>query len=186
MRNLEQELKLRLDEREYGILSQLTQAEPQLQINYYFAYRQMPRDEMVRVRKKGDAYTLCYKKRLADIDGVNVCDERESKLETVHAQYILTRGLTVDEMRKLCGVAVPEQLRLLGSMETFRTRFVWNEWTLELDKNVYLGATDYELESENGDASRLDGLKNRLYYDFGIRSKPSLPKIERFLNRLKQ
>lgn len=186
MKNIEQELKLQLDEREYGIVSALTDAQPILQINYYFGYADMPRDEMVRIRRKGDSYVLCYKKRLSLVDGVSVCDEREVNLESDHAQYALRRGLTADEMRKLCGVYVSGRLWLLGDMETYRTKFVWQEWTLELDKNVYLGTTDYELECENADTSQLDKLKNRLDYEFGISSTPSLPKIQRFLNRLGQ
>jgi len=54
---------------------------------------------------------------------------------------------------------------------------------LELDKNEYLGTTDYELECEDNDIESLNRLKNYLYYTFGISFKPSLPKSERFFEK---
>lgn len=183
MKNLEQELKMLLDERGYRIVAALG-GQPRLQTNFYFGYPEMPRDQMVRVRQKGEEYILCYKKRLSQTEGVTVCDERECELSAEHARYVLERGLTADEMRKLCGVALPVTLLPLGKMDTYRTAFRWQEWDLELDKNVYLGFTDYELECEHRDAAMLTKLKDRLYYELGLRFVPSAPKIQRFLDRL--
>lgn len=52
MRNIEQEIKLKLSEREYGILLGYSDVQPQLQTNYYFAWQNMPRNVMLRIRKK--------------------------------------------------------------------------------------------------------------------------------------
>ena len=171
MKNIEQELKIILTEREYSLLAQRADASAQLQTNWYFGYVSMPRDMMVRLRKKGEEFVLCCKRRLNEQDGVTVSDEREQQITVEHAEYILTRGVTADEMRKL---------------DTFRTKFVLNGWVLELDKNVYLDITDYELECENSDVLELNRLKNYLYHTFGILSQPSRPKSERFWEALKR
>ncbi len=186
MKNIEQELKIILTEREYSLLAQRADASAQLQTNWYFGYVSMPRDMMVRLRKKGEEFVLCCKRRLNEQDGVTVSDEREQQITVEHAEYILTRGVTADEMRKLLGVYVPSPLKLVGKLDTFRTKFVLNGWVLELDKNVYLDITDYELECENSDVLELNRLKNYLYHTFGILSQPSRPKSERFWEALKR
>lgn len=185
MKNIEQELKLQLDKREYDILAGVSGKEPQLQTNFYFVYDGMPRDMMVRLRSKNGHCTLCYKRRLSETEGVNVCDERECPLSDEHATYVLQRGVSVDEMRKLLDVAVPVPLRLAGKLDTYRTAFTLREWHLELDKNVYLGVTDFELECESGDVAQLQKLQNYLYYTYGVLAKPSRPKSERFFEALK-
>ena len=53
MKNIEQELKMRLDEREYDILLQKSDERPVLQTNYYFASDEIASDVMVRIRQKG-------------------------------------------------------------------------------------------------------------------------------------
>ncbi len=184
MKNVEQELKMELSERDYRILAQKTDALPVLQTNFYFAFDGMPSDMMVRVRRKAEDYLLCYKKRLSDRDGVTVCDEREHPLTAEHARYILQRGVTPDEMRKLLGVQTVCPLQLVGQLDTLRTSFVLCGWHLELDKNSYLGRCDYELECENNDVTELDKLKNYLYYTFGIIFRPSRPKVQRFFEAL--
>lgn len=183
MKNIEQELKMSLTEREYAMLCEFAQKEPTLQTNWYFGNRDMPQDMMVRVRQKGE-FLLCYKRRLADRDGITVCDEREYPLSYEHAGYILQRGVTADEMRKLLNVHVDGTLLPLGKLETYRTKFALNEWNLELDKNLYLGQTDFELECEHNDVSELNKLKNYLYYKFGVPFRPSKPKSERFWEAL--
>lgn len=180
MKNFEQELKLQLDEREYNILADYAKTEPQLQTNYYFCYPDMPADVMVRVRNKGGKFLLCYKRRLSAQDNVTVCDERECPISAERFGYIRERGVSVDEMRKLLGVNVCVPLRLAGKLDTYRTTFGLLDWNVELDKNVYLGRTDYELECENNDVAQLKRLKDYLYFTFGITEKPSKPKSQRF------
>ena len=184
MKNIEQELKLQLTEREYALLVDASNAHPQLQSNFYFSYPAMPCDTMVRLRQKGDTYLLGYIRRLTSADSVMVCDERECEISSEHANYILTRGVSVDEMRRLLNVRVDSALRLVGKLDTYRTKFVMIGLLLELDKNVYLGNTDYELECENNDVSELTKLKNYLYYTYGVVERPSKPKSERFFEAL--
>lgn len=180
MRYLEQELKLKLDEREYGILSALTSQQPQLQINYYFTSLHLPQDTMVRVRKKGERYLLCCKERLQQNAGVTVCTERECEISAAFAESLLSRGIMQHEINDMLKTDFYEVLTCVGKMETYRTAFDYMDWHLELDKNVYFDITDYELECENENMQELLKLKNFLVYQFGIVLKDSCSKSQRF------
>lgn len=180
MRNLEQELKLSLDEREYGILSRLTNDKPQLQINYYFVSQHLGNDTMVRLREKGGSFTLCYKKRLQDADGVTVCDERECEVDAAFAKTLLSRGIYPKEVNEMLKTDLYEMLTCAGELKTYRTTFKFEEWTLELDRNEYLGKIDYELECECNYIQQLFKLKNYLSYNYGIVMRYSTPKSQRF------
>ena len=180
MRNLEQELKLKLDEREYAILANLTAEQPQLQINYYFTSAHLPKHMMVRIRKKGESFLLGYKERLQQNDGVVVCDERECEISPSFAESLIRRGIMRHEINEILKTDFYEVLTCEGKMNTYRTSFDFQGWHLELDKNVYLGITDYELECENSNMQDLYKLKNFLVYRFGIVLKDSCPKSQRF------
>ena len=181
MRNIEQELKLLLDEREYLIIYEQAKVEPQLQTNYYFGYPGMDKQIMVRIRQKSNRFILCYKRRMSQIDAVTVCDEREIDLSSEVAGNMLKNGISADILKQLFGVDL-EDMFCLGSMDTYRAKFQLNEWTLELDKNVYFDHVDYELECEDKDVVSLNKLKNYLYYKYGIVIKPASPKVQRFMD----
>ena len=183
MKNIEQELKMALDEREYNILLDVSGVSPQLQTNYYFSYKGMTRETMIRLRVKGDEYRLCYKYLLSHHNGVAVCDERDCKVPTDVAEKLLERGMTQDEAKRFFGVDVPGDLYLVGSMYTYLAKFQLQEWTLELDKCVYAGVEDYELECENLYVEQLEKLKNYLFYAYGIVFRQSAPKVQRFLQK---
>ena len=183
MKNIEQELKLVLDEREYRIIFEQTDVTPQLQRNFYFGCPSMDREMMVRIRQKANAFELCYKRRLSQIDGVMVSDEREIDLTPQVAQRMLTSGIRQEELKQLFGLDL-DNVYCLGIMDTYRAKFKLNEWTLELDKNVYVDRVDYELECEDKDVSSLNKLKNYLYYKFGVVVRPAIPKVQRFMDAL--
>lgn len=180
MRNLEQELKLSLDEREYKILCALTDVQPQLQTNYYFSSTYLGKDAMVRLREKGNCFTLCYKKRLQDAEGVLVCDERECEVSADFAHALIRRGIFPNEINSMLGTDLYEVLVFVGELKTYRTKFQLEEWNLELDRNEYLGKTDYELECECNYIQQLYKLKNYLSYNYGVVLKFSTPKSQRF------
>ena len=180
MRNLEQELKLKLDEREYGILANLTDKEPQLQINYYFTSVHLPKNVMVRIRQKGDTFLLGYKERLQQSSGVMVCDERECEISPSYADSLIRRGILQHEINEMLKTDFYEMLTCEGKMETYRTAFDYMNWHFELDKNLYLDIVDYELECESENMQDLYNLKNYLVYKFGIVLKDSKAKSMRF------
>ena len=180
MKNIEQELKLLLDEREYNIIFTAANVTPQLQTNYYFGYPTMDKEVMVRIRQKDGKFVLCYKRRMSQIDGVLVSDERETELTADVAARLLRNGISPQQIKQYFDVK-SEHLNCLGSMDTYRAKFQLDEWTLELDKNVYCDCIDYELECENNDVVLLNKLKNYLNYKFGVVIKPAMPKVQRFM-----
>lgn len=184
MKNTEQELKLQLDRRQYFLLQDYAKVTPQLQTNYYFGATGMPQDVMVRIRQKQQTYLLCYKKQLTSYDGVVVCDERECEISADYAKSLIFRGILASELKQMLDVSLPQNLSYLGLLETYRTKFTFLDWTIELDKNQYLGETDYELECECDRVESLQRLCQHLNFHFGIQAVPSAPKVNRFFRRL--
>ena len=182
MRNLEQELKLQLTEREYNILQNVAKVQPVEQINYYFAPARCDLNVMLRLRKKGDTFIACYKQRLTHANGVMVSHEKECEVDAGYAQTMIERGITSKEVYTFFQVEVAEDFYCIGKLTTYRTKFQLAEWTLELDKNQYFDQTDYELECESGQIESLAKLKSYLTYTYGIVIRPSITKFERFLN----
>lgn len=180
MRNFEQELKLQLDEREYRILSAITDEKPQLQTNYYFASENSFWNTMVRVREKNGTFTLCYKRRVLQNKGICVSDEYECEIAKAFASNLVRRGIYPSEINAMLKINITEPLNYIGKLDTYRTTFFVQQWKFELDKNSYLGKTDYELECECPDVQQLEKLKNFLSYNYGIVIRYSTPKIQRF------
>jgi uncharacterized protein YjbK len=181
MRNLEQELKLQLTQREYNILQGVAKVEPVEQINYYFAPKHCNLSVMLRLRQKGNTFIACFKQRITHSNGVMVSDEKECEIDYNYAQTLIERGITVEEIATFFKVDVAEDFYCIGKLTTYRTKFVLDEWTLELDKNSYFDITDYELECESTQIESLMKLKSYLTYTYGIAIRPSITKFERFL-----
>ena len=91
MKNIEQELKLQLTEREYNVLHALGDGLDVEQVNYYFYYDNMPLKTMVRIRKKQGVYTLCYKDSLSQRNSVSVCRELECEITEGLAKSFMER-----------------------------------------------------------------------------------------------
>jgi uncharacterized protein YjbK len=110
-----------------------------------------------------------------------VSDEKECEIDYNYAQTLIERGITVEEIATFFNVDVVEDFYCIGKLTTYRTKFVLDEWTLELDKNSYFDITDYELECESTQIESLMKLKSYLTYTYGIAIRPSITKFERFL-----
>lgn len=185
MKNLEQELKLALTEREYELLAATTEAKPMRMTNYYFVADGQTKDVMVRIRQIGDNYLLCFKRRLSCADDVMVCTERECVVDEAFTREALTNGLKAVSVNRIFDVdEFYENFDYVGNMCTERTCFTLQNRRIELDKCTYLGTVDYELECECDRADLLAELKNYLNHTFGIVLKKSEPKNARFLKRL--
>lgn len=191
MRNIEQELKLQLTAREYALVAaraaECGDARTVSITNHYFVGDDMSRDTMVRIRQIGDRYVLCYKRRLNNADEVMVCDERETNVDGPFTNMALQVGLPYRSLNSIFDTDVfTSWLKYVGKSETLRTCFMLDEWRVELDKCSYLGRTDYELECESDHVDSLEKLKNYLNHTFGIPTRGSLPKSQRFLDALAQ
>lgn len=184
MNNIERELKTLLTEREHERLFNLGGRDAQLQTNYYFYAEGMPADIMLRIRVRLGEYLFCYKRLLSSENGINVCDERETKLSKAYAEQLLYGSLTRSDLLKLVNVDLPCEFKRAGSLNTYRSKFPLGKWTIELDKNEYLGRVDYELECECDSDESLQELKTVLASDYGIVFKPSLSKSARFFAEL--
>lgn len=165
---------------EYETLLSVGDVKPQLQVNYYFYCDGMPADVMLRVRLKKGEYLLCYKKLLSNEQGVNICDERERKLDETCAKTLLSEGITPQDLKSLVDVDLPHTCKYVGYLNTNRSKFMFNGLLIELDKNEYLGTTDYELECECDSMQRLQQLKDYLYDRYGVHFRQSSPKSARF------
>lgn len=177
---------MQLTEREYGVLSSLTENKPQLQVNYYFCTENFSPDEMIRIREKNGRFLLGYKKRLQQESGISVCDERECEISADFANSMLARGIKYSEINSMLKTQLDEDLHFVGKMETYRTTFYVQNWRLELDKSVYLGKTDFEVECESRQVQQLSELENYLSYAHGIVIKYSKPKSQRFFEALNE
>ncbi len=186
MKNLEQELKLSLTEREYNILLAQCPVQPQEQINYYFSPKVNDLSTMVRLRKKGDSFLLCYKRRLTHTNGVMVSNELEQEIAPDYAQNLISRGITKAEMTNFFRMDFYDDFAFVGTLTTYRSKFQLEEWTLELDKNLYFDTCDYELECESNQIQSLEKLKSYLAYHFGVVLCHSKTKYERFLTKFHQ
>ena len=183
MKNIEQELKLLLTEREYNILLNASNSQPVKQTNYYFSNKTTATDVMIRIRERQGTFLACFKQCLSFVNDVAVCDEREAEVMDSFCKLAISRGITSSELKSLFNITYPD-VKYVGQMETYRTKFVLQNLNIELDKNVYLGTTDYELECESSFVDVLQNLKDFLFYTYGIVPKSSAPKVQRFFNRL--
>lgn len=182
MRNLEQELKLSLDRRQYDMLRQNADTLPTLQTNHYFWAEIMGEGEMVRLREKQGVFVLCYKNRISDTDGITVCDEREMEIAPDFAKKMLQTGISFDTLKSTVGVNYETNLVYVGKLDTYRTAFMLEDWYIELDQNLYFDQIDFELECESRNVEQLEKLKSYLFYTYGIVPKQSLPKSQRFFD----
>lgn len=183
--SIERELKMSLNKEEYAELLSAGNVAPQLQTNHYFYCADMPVDIMLRIRHKDGKYLFCYKKLLSCENGVNVCDERETYIDGEMSDSLLSNGITPAQLKRLVDVDTQSNYKYAGSLHTYRAKFPLDKWLIELDKNEYLGVTDYELECECASDELLGELKDYLLCNYGFTFKPSLSKSARFFERLK-
>lgn len=184
MNNIERELKIELTKSQYNKLLKASGKSPLAQINLYFYCDGQSRDTMVRLRLKLGEYTFCYKKLLESNDGVNVCDEREQVIDNALAHDMIVSGISPSQFTSLTGIQTDKTYRFVGEFVTWRTAFALNnKWTIELDKNEYLGVVDYELECECDNFLLLQELKSYLDAKFDVKFVPSMPKSARFEKR---
>lgn len=143
-----------------------------LQVNYYYdtdSFDLYQKGETLRVRQKDEQLKLEYKFNKSIQNNIRTCEEYESALEAL--------PLTIEnDALNLQGC------RLLGTLITERYDFKINNTVLSLDKNYYLGVTDYEIEMESEDGfTGVDFMQT-----FGISfEKPITGKYQRFVNLLK-
>ena len=137
-KHLEKEYKVTLDKERYlELLAELKIDKTYVQINHYYS---APLNAGIRIREKDHKYTFTLKVKAdekmieydIDLDKNDIDDPR------------------IKALKEKMGIG---DLRYLGDLKTTRSDIDLPKATLSLDKNEYLGITDYELEYELKDAA---------------------------------
>ena len=138
---IEREFKWMLDKKSYDRMCLITQdigldgAERRVQVNYYYDTADMKYRKngvTVRIRQEGELLRCTVKHRLKESEG-GINFEEDYKTDTLPA-HIKMRGDLLD---------------FKGQLVTERRSVILSDGiSLSLDKSLYLGAVDYEMELE--------------------------------------
>lgn len=151
------------------------------QINYYFETKTFDLKKhysALRIRKKNNGYILTLKEPY----GEHILETHDPLTEEEFYNWIngnSTAKSNVSKQLKKLGVAEKE-LIYFGSLKTERKSFVNDGIEYVLDKSIYNGITDYELEIEAISAEKGLTVFKNLLQQFNIPQKDSITKIERF------
>lgn len=174
---LEKEVKIMLTEEEYERCKGLFDfGAPLRQVNnYYYSRKCSERGISVRVREVGGEVLLQVKVPVSTEGSLAVREELEKKL------HFVPERIGAETLEEVCGVADSAVRR--GSLETRRSICKTGDTEICLDKNTYLGVTDYEIELEyTGEYPKQ--LLDRLAEAGITADKPQKSKLGRFLKRL--
>lgn len=128
-----------------------TRGDDYVQVNYYFDtpdFVMSAAHSMLRVRQKKGALYLQYKNKRERKGSMLLCDEEEAPLSQFPS--------SVNPARYFNG-APDGECGLLGNLITHRTDFCFPNAVVSLDRNLYFGKTDYEIEIE-GEADAIEGI----------------------------
>lgn len=182
---IENEFKIMLTEQQYSAIRAMYEWDSEkLQVNSYYDDPELTcsgRHITVRVRSVSGRYFLQMKLPAEDSDNGAVSRvELEQELSGIPAE------ITSGELEKLSGVSLPD-VRLLGTLSTFRSvkRFPGAE--IDLDRSEYFGRTDHELEVEYTDEAAAEALLAEISAKVPLdRNAPVTGKIRRFLSEYKK
>ena len=175
---LEKEVKIMLDEQEYALIEKAFGFSSEvMQVNHYYrSPSAAERRITVRVREIGGKALLQVKMPVSDKGSLAVREEKETELGSV-PEYV-----PAELLGSICGIY--ENASAVGSLATLRKLcYDFEGIELALDRNEYLGVTDYELEAEyTGEYP--DRLIDKLK-ELGIDTeKPAVGKYTRFCRKL--
>ncbi len=179
MINIEQELKLVLDERQYNNIVANAVSSSQ-HTNHYFYCDSMPSGLTVRIRHSQGSYILTAKVHVSHTNDVNVCQEHNAELTENLATSMIECGITAEQFAHMVGLEVPHHLRSMGCMTNLRSIVDIDGHTVEVDKCSYLDTVDYELEYECNDRAKMQRLRSVLIHRYALSLTPSVSKYHRF------
>lgn len=182
---IEIEFKNLLTKEEYNILLNKLPFPEQgkKQINYYFETESLDlrsRRCALRIREKDGTYFLTLKEPFKT--GLLETHDILTKNEAFHwiSGKMISKPNTSNRL-KLLNINLFD-LQYIGSLTTIRREYNHNGFIIVLDKSMYNGHTDYELEIEA--PSYIEGEKYflALLHKYQIKQKTTPNKIERFFN----
>ena len=153
----------------YKLLSQQSKPSVTLQFNYYYddtRFSLFEHNETLRVRQIGEKLTLEYKHNKEHIGNVRKSEENATSIP------ILPQKITIDSI----------EATMVGCLLTERNDFLFKNVKISLDKNIYLGIVDYELELE---ITGVDELPQFLSALTETDTCSSLGKYSRFVSKLR-
>ena len=147
-----------LSEDEYRMLDFYDGEEAFSQVNHYFdtpSFKMWDSMTVIRVRQIKDSYELTVKKKNSgrDANGVITMDEHNLDIPEETAEGLIDNRLDIKDYLPEDPVYDNVPLKKIGSITTLRRKIRINEQLpmAELDKSVYSGMVDYELEWEIDD-----------------------------------
>lgn len=183
---IEIEFKTMLTKEEFTTLHQRLPfpAQPIVQTNYYFEtedFSLKAHASALRIRKKGDQYTLTLKEPHPE----GILETHDSLTEEEANEWFQNNPVTeakVAQQLKNMNIST-EDLRYYGALTTERYTFREGKVEYMLDKSFYHEAVDYELEIEA--SSQVEGQRalHTLLEEQRLKERKALPKIARFFER---
>ncbi|NCA67542.1 MAG: CYTH domain-containing protein [Clostridia bacterium] len=156
-----------------------------IQTNYYFFTSEKNSDLTLRIRQKKSEYELTMKIKKEINDDIFISEELNKIISLEEMQRHINDGISGEYLKKTFGIYINDatQFCCKGSLITERTRIETKEgFTLELDKNEYLGVVDYEIECECINDEQLHRAKAYIKQHF--ETSRTVPKTIRFLTKL--
>ena len=176
---IEKEYKTMLNYEKYIRLLEVFHFEEALvQVNLYYISKQDD-NNTVRVRCKSGRIFLQVKIDCSIEKGIHINREYEEEIEII--PYIITK----EELNNLCGVDFFEDRYLLDILVTERRNYICEDNIISLDRNSYLGITDYELEIEYKNKI-VEKIKKKLEQEKIYNEKNTRGKFKRFYARYNQ
>ncbi|MFZ5989708.1 MAG: CYTH domain-containing protein [Bacillota bacterium] len=198
---IEKEFKILLDENDYYRIKELCtgrKSESKIQTNHYFDTESFFFDKKnvtLRVRETCNEYVLTVKIKDAKLydEKIRVSDEYKFKISYTKFKGLTEKGDDICEIEP--GLAQVfeswreqfSKARYLGKLTTDRTKLKPRDKVpyIELDKNEFLGCTDWELECEVESQEEIEAFEEWLKAENILPGKPVRGKYGRFLDRLK-
>jgi len=159
----------------YNYLINKFESDRIIQINYYYdndSFYLYKNNKTLRVRQIDDNLKLEYKYNKSYLFDVRICDEYTANLSSLPN----TLRAPIKEQND-------NEYRKVGVLITERYNFKLDDFTISLDKNLYLGVVDYEIEVESEKLSNELDFINELELDF---KQTSVSKYDRFVTQLKK
>ncbi|HEY4601927.1 MAG TPA: CYTH domain-containing protein [Cerasibacillus sp.] len=153
------------------------------QINHYFeteSFDLKSCHSALRIREKEGKFYLTLKEPYES----GLLETHDSLTKNEVSQWIagaiIPKPNTLNRLKHLN--INPTELQYFGSLTTIRRQYERNGFIFVLDKSMYNGCTDYELEIEAPSYSTGKTLFLNLLEQYKIKQKTTPNKIERFFN----
>ena len=177
---IEKELKKLLDKEQYNLIKSNFALDKEIaQTNHYYTDDNgiLSKNHItVRIREIEDIKLLQIKLPISFQNSLSISREIEHKMSEI------PNDIDTHLFENLCSIKL-ERLKLLGTLTTFRAIYKQDDTELCLDKNIYLGKLDFELEIEYKDepSPAIISKCNNLGISFNTQSQG---KFARFLKEL--